>query len=178
MIKCILINDNDASEINIKKNNIAEDNLYKKCYLKNNNNFIKINNWNYKNSTIELWGKNKGLNKFKSKYELFNKLNYDIYGKSIFVMKSNENDYISLNIDIFNELENDIIKNIEFEKDKDIEVKNICKLKKKLDDLTNDNEAINNDNDNDNDNDSISSFNSELTYEAYNYSSDNSENNE
>ena len=66
-------------------------------------------------------GKNK--DQFKSKYELFNKLNYDIYGKSIFVMKSNENDYISLNIDIFNELENDIIKNIEFEKDKDIEVK-------------------------------------------------------
>ena len=28
MIKCILINDNDANEINIK-NNIAEDNLYK-----------------------------------------------------------------------------------------------------------------------------------------------------
>ena len=174
MIKCILINDNDATEINIKKNNIAEDNLYKKCYLKNNNNFIKINNWNYKNNIIELWGKNKGLNKFKSKYELFNKLNYDIYGKSIFIVKSNENDYISLNIDIFNELENDIFKNTEFEKGKDIEEKNICKLKKKDHDLSKDNEIINDNNDND----SVCSFNSELTYEAYNYSSDNSENNE
>lgn len=172
MIKCILINDNDATEINIKNNNITEDNLYKKCYLKNNNNFMKINNWNYKNNTIELWGKNKGLNKFKSKYELFNKLNYDIYGKSIFVMKSNENDYISLNIDIFNELENDIIKISELEKCKDIEVKNVYRLKKNVDDLNKDSEIINNDND------SVCSFNSELTYEAYNYSSDNSENNE
>lgn len=172
MIKCILINDNDATEINIKNNNITEDNLYKKCYLKNNNNFMKINNWNYKNNIIELWGKNKGLNKFKSKYELFNKLNYDIYGKSIFIMKSNENDYISLNIDIFNELENDIIKISELEKCKDIEVKNVYRLKKNVDDLNKDSEIINNDND------SVCSFNSELTYEAYNYSSDNSENNE
>jgi len=174
MIKCILINDNDASEINIKKNNITEDNLYKKCYLKNNNNFIKINNWSYKNNTVELWGKNKGLNKFKSNYSLFNILNYDVYGKSIFVMKSNDNDYISLNSDNFNELEKSIIKNSELEKGKDIELKNICKLKKNVDNSNKNNEIIDNDDDNDDDNYSVCSFNSELTYDAYNYSSDNS----
>jgi hypothetical protein len=184
MIKCILINENDASEINIKKNNIIEENLYKKCYLKNNNNFLKINSWDYKNNTIELWGKNKGLNKFKSKYNLFINLNYEIYGKSIFIMKDNKNEYVTLNIDNFKELEKNIIQSVELEnneliKSKENESKNSNSLKKNIDNnIIDNNDNDDNDNDNDNDNDSISSFNSELTYDVYNYLSDNSENNE
>ena len=162
MIKCILINENDATEINIKKNNIIEENLYKKYYLKNNNNFLKINSWNYKNNIIELWGKNKGLNKFKSKYNLFINLNYEIYGKSIFIMKDNKNEYVTLNIDNFKELEKNIIQNLELQnkeeiKSKENESKNSNSLKKNID---NNNDNDNNDvNDNNNDNIDISNIN-------------------
>ena len=66
MIKSILILDSSINEINIKNTNISDDILYKKCNMKNNNNFSKIFDWNYSNYRIELWGKNKGINKFKS----------------------------------------------------------------------------------------------------------------
>ena len=121
MIKSILINDNKANEINMKTNNISEENLYKKFYLKNNNNFIKIETWNYDNKKIELWGKNKGINKFNNNND------------------NNDND---------NNLNNNKKSNLLEESDDD--------------------EFLN-------DNNSIKSLDSELSYDIYNYSSDNSE---
>ena len=61
--------------------------------LDNIKNSIIIDNFN--NNIIELWGKDKGVNKFKSSFDFFTKLNLNIYGRSIFVMKNKDNNFIS-----------------------------------------------------------------------------------
>lgn len=159
MIKSILILDSSINEINIKNNNISDSILYKKCNMKNNNNFIKINDWNYNNNTIELWGKAKGVNKFKSSFDFFTKLNLNIYGRSIFVMKNKDNNFISLNNEIFNDFLNEFNENNENKNNK---------IKSTEEKNNNFNEEIIDSEDES----EISSKNSELNYEIYNYSSD------
>ena len=150
MIKCIIINNNIATENNIK--NINDDNIYKKCNFKNNTDFINIKSWDYKNNTIQLWGKSRGTSNFKSKFFIYERDNINIYGKSIFLMK-NDNDYLSLDINTFNNFFN-----ISYDNNDNNNNNN----------NNNDNNNDNNDNDN-NDNNDISS-DSELTYELYCYS--------
>lgn len=158
MIKSILILDSSINEINIKNTNISDDILYKKCNMKNNNNFSKIFDWNYSNYRIELWGKNKGINKFKSSFDFFTKLNLNIYGRCIFVMKDKDNNFISLNNEIFNNFLNQIDEN-------NVNINNKIEKVKKIQE-----EIINSEDDSESSYEA--SLNSELNYEIYNYSSD------
>lgn len=158
MIKSILILDTSINEINIKNTNISDDILYKKCNMKNNNNFSKILDWNYSNYRIELWGKNKGINKFKSSFDFFTKLNLNVYGRCIFVMKDKDNNFISLNNEIFNNFLNQIDEN-------NVNINNKIEKVKKIQE-----EIINSEDDSESSYEA--SLNSELNYEIYNYSSD------
>ena len=100
MINCILIQNNEINEVKVK--NLTEDSIYKKCNFKNDTDFSKLKIWNYDNFSIELWGKNKGFSNSLSNFELFKNNGLNIYGKSIFLMKNDEDKYISLNKENFN----------------------------------------------------------------------------
>ena len=162
MIKSILILYSSINEINIKNTNISDDILYKKCNMKNNNNFSKIFDWNYSNYRIELWGKNKGINKFKSSFDFFTKLNLNIYCRCIFVMKDKDNNFISLNNEIFNNFLNKIDEN---NVNVNVNINNKIEKVKKIQE-----EIINSEDDSESSYET--SLNSELNYEIYNYSSD------
>ena len=155
MIKTILIIDSSLNEINIKTNNISDETIYKKCNLKSNINFNKIKEWEFNENTIELWGKSKGISKFKNNFDFFTKHNLDIYGKSIFIMKNKNKEFISLiekDFHIFLN-ENDKI-NITNQENNYINKENLIE------------------NDDEDEVESIISIGSELNYEIYNYSSD------
>ena len=96
MISCIIINKNDIEEIRVK--NLTESIIYKKCNYKIDKDFDKIFSWNNGENIIELWGKNTGKN--KNDYSIFKDNNLNVYGKSIFLQKNNEN-FISLSKDDF-----------------------------------------------------------------------------
>jgi len=162
MINCILIQNSEINEVKVK--NLSEDIIYKKCNFKNDSDFSKIKIWNHEDYIIELWGKSKGFSNSLSIFKLFKNNNLHIYGKSIFIMKSNENKYVSLNKDNFINFFNlDIIDTIDKEivklKD-DNEIVNIKELQTKDQDETDINSEY--------------SYNSELTYELYEYSDDES----
>lgn len=161
MIKTILIIDSSINEINIKTNNISNETIYKKCNLKSNSNFNMIKEWNFnENTTIELWGKTKGIQKFKSNFEFFIKNNLNIYGKSIFIMKNKNKEFVSLIDRDFEYFLNENNKRSE---------KN-----EKKNNISEESESFekNEDNEENEDNESVKSLGSELHYEIYNYSSD------
>ena len=165
MINCILIQNNEIIEVKVK--NLTEDTIYKKCNFKNMTDFSKIRSWDYKNNFIELWGKNKGFSNSLSNFELFKNNGLNIYGKSIFLIRSNEGKYLSLTKDNFINYFNlnliDEVEKVIDEKDKnilkeeEIEEKIVLKKEKEKEE---------------NDKDSEYSYNSELTYELYEYSDD------
>lgn len=155
MINCILIQNNEINEVKVK--NLTEDNIYKKCNFKNNTDFGKLKIWNSNDFSIELWGKNKGLSNSLSSFELFKNNNLNIYGKSIFLMKNKESKYISLNKENFNTYFS-IINNVESK----IVEENSNEFKKVKEDLETKEDDENSD----------YSYNSELTYELYEYSDD------
>lgn len=166
MINCILIQNNEINEIKVK--NLTEDSIYKKCNFKNNTDFNKLKIWNYENFSIELWGKNKGFSNSLSNFELFKNNDLNIYGKSIFLMKNNESKYVSLNkenfsnyFNIINNVESQILENEnnEFKNEKDLEVKENKENKEDEENC---------------DENSEYSYNSELTYELYEYSDEES----
>lgn len=157
MINCILIQNNNINELKVR--NLTEDSIYKKCNFKNNIDFIKIKTWNYKNNIIELWGKNKGFSSSLSEFELFINNSINVYGKSIFLMRSDEDKYISIDKDNF------------------VEFLNLNNIKKNenvyIEDVENeDNQNNINDINNEDKNSECSEFsnNSELTLELYEYS--------
>lgn len=172
MINCILINnDINNNVLEIKVKNLTEESIFKKCNFKSDKYFSKIKEWKIENNNIELWGKNMGNKNLKNNWDFFNKENVNIYGKSIFVIKNNENEYISLSKDY---LYNKVINNInELSCEKDIINENNISSNKALtnkEDLNDDKD----DYDDDDDESIISdySFNSELSYEIYCYSDD------
>ena len=163
MINCILIQNNEINEVKVK--NLTEDSIYKKCNFKNDTDFSKLKIWNYENFSIELWGKNKGFSNSLSNFELFKNNGLNIYGKSIFLMKNDEDKYISLNkenfnnyFNIINDVESKIIddENNESKNKEDLESKEIKENEENCDE------------------NSEYSYNSELTYELYEYSDDES----
>lgn len=165
MIKTILIIDGSINEINIKTNNISNETIYKKCNLKSNSNFNMIKEWNFNvNTKIELWGKTKGIQKFKSNFEFFIKNNLNVYGKSIFIMKNQNKEFVSLTDRDFEYFLNENNKRSE--------------LNEKKNNISGESERFekNEDNVDSEDNESVKSLGSELHYEIYTYSSD--ENNE
>ena len=162
MLSCIFINDsNTISEIRVK--NITCDNLYKKCNYKNNENFVKILEYNYEDNILELWGKNKGLNKYKNNHDFLKNQNIEAYGKCIIVMMCNNN-YTSLNLSYFNIFYNNILNNKVNEPNKDNE----------YNEDTKDDEDISEEKEEHINEDKCSeySYNSELSYDLYCYSDD------
>jgi len=94
MLNCLIIKDNEISTINTKY--LSEDNIYKKCGYKSNNNFKKILEHKLNdNIKLELWGKTEGLNKYlnNNKFLLDNK--YNIYNKCILIASNNKKEYVS-----------------------------------------------------------------------------------
>ena len=183
MINCILIN-NDINDnvVEIKVKNLTEETIYKKCNFKNAKDFNKIKEWNIDNNNIELWGKINGNKNLKNNWDFFNRENLNIYGKSIFIMKHANNAYISLSKDyLYNNIislkENTIsIENNQHngnnENKNENDEHNENKNEYKNYDINGDNI---NDDINDDDNESIVSnysYNSELSYELYSYSDD------
>ena len=160
MINCIYVKDNTINENKIK--NISEDIIFKKCHYKNSTDFLKIKSWDYNgDQCIELWGKNKGLNYNKSNFIIFKNYNIDIFGKSIFLMKQKSNDkYISLNYNEFINFFKLDEKNEQSEKNEPSEKNELSEKNEKDKDKDNDDEL------------SEYSYNSELSYELYCYSSD------
>lgn len=159
MINCILIQNSEINEVKVK--NLSEDIIYKKCNFKNDSDFSKIKIWNHEDYIIELWGKSKGFSNSLSIFKLFKNNNLNIYGKSIFIMKSNENKYVSLNKDNF------------------INYFNLDNIDKEIVNLKEDNEPVilkelQSKEQEENDINSEYSYNSELTYELYEYSDDES----
>lgn len=180
MINIIIINNDSLLEHKTKDLNV--DNIYKKCNYKSNKDFINIYKNKYESNILELWGKNKGNNKSINNNEILKLFNVQVYGKCILLLKDNNNDFQSLNI---NDLNNYLINKHNFDylekNNKNLNNKN---LNNKNDDLNNNsciiNESLNdlnlnNTNTNNDDNESIysESLNSELSYELYDYSSDN-----
>ena len=162
MISCIIIqNNNNINESRVK--NLTEDTIYKKCNYKSGNDFIKIKCWEYEDNVIELWGKNKGQENLKSNFVFFKDNDINIYGKCIFLMK-NSDKYRSLNREVF--IDYFDIKEEEKEGKEELVVKVAKKDKEKEVDLC---ELVD---DSDSDNDSNYSYNSEISYELYCYSSD------
>jgi hypothetical protein len=99
MLICIIIKNDNISENKIK--NVCEENIYKKCGYKNNDNFNKKFEWEYlDNFIIELWGKNE--TKSENNFTIFKKYDIKIGSKSIFLLKNkNNNIYYSLKYDDF-----------------------------------------------------------------------------
>lgn len=147
MISCILLQNNEYTSINVK--NLDETNMYKKCSLKNDNNFKKLKEIESNDGTIELWGKDKGLSNSKNKSDILYNLELDIYGKCILVLKKNET-YISLT-------KNNLLNVLNLEEDN--ETKTNVDNKNDIENVENNIEV-------------------ELTYDAYEYSDDEYNNDE
>lgn len=117
MISVIIINKKGI--LNEKKvKNINEENLYKKCNLKNNNNFNCHIKYNSTKGKIQLWGKDKDRESLKNIYEFPNKV-IQLYG-NILVVNKNKDEFINITIDEFlnimkRENLNNIIEDIEEE---------------------------------------------------------------
>jgi hypothetical protein len=165
MINCVLINNNEITEIKVK--NLTENTIYKKCNFKSDKDFQLIKSFNYDLNEIELWGKILGQSNLKNDFPYFINNNLSIYGKCIFIMKKSDK-YISLNKEFFIKF----LENTDKIDNTNNSVNNLTNKptnKPKNNDKTEDNSS---DDNSEEDVDSECSFNSELSYELYEYSDD------
>lgn len=90
---------------NLKIQSIKEfdqENLYKKCGFKNDNNFNLIHTWNVEINEIKflkLFGKTKGKANFENKYEFPDPVNDLIFGNSLLVGFDTSQKCISINLE-------------------------------------------------------------------------------
>ena len=104
MISCITLKNNSFKQFKIK--NVEEENIYKKCGYKSANNFSKLYTWNIDASTqLELWSKLDSASKVYNQHSIFLKhaINVNSNNKCIFLLKSNGN-YSNLDGKLFNEI--------------------------------------------------------------------------
>ncbi len=89
MIKVLIINNNDKCYKKMK--DINDENLYKKCGFKSNDNFVKLFSHNRNNNIdYEFWGKNDG--KCNVRYN-FNNI---VYYNKLLIIKKENNEFINL----------------------------------------------------------------------------------
>ena len=173
MLKSIIISNEEINEIKIK--NLTDDNIFKKCGYKNNNNFKKLYNWEFTDSiTIELWGKEE-LKKPVSQFSIFSKYNIKTSNKSLFLLRDNKaNKFNSLSLkeflNFFKLVNNDFENNDELITEETIESVNNVNLNQKI--LRDNNQEFEKQLD---DNHSETSLNSELTFDLYCYSDENND---
>ena len=166
MLTCITVKNENIEKIKIK--NISEENIYKKCNYKNNDDFEKIKEWPNNNNYIELWGKKNGRKGSENTNELLTNNIIDkttiLYGKSIFLMRDQEKKFISLQLDELNNFFSDLKLNESSINNSEVNnIHNIVEKDKEIEDKEAENIEID-------DNESEYSYNSELTYELYSYS--------
>ena len=97
MINILSLNNDLINEIKVK--NMDDANIYRKCGYKNTNDFIKLYSGNYKNNVLEIWGKNKGLQKYKNAHTIFDILYLSlnvVTSSSTFIVFPKYN-YVSIN---------------------------------------------------------------------------------
>tara|TARA_B100001093_G_scaffold502735_1_gene556126 strand:- start:1629 stop:2141 length:513 start_codon:yes stop_codon:yes gene_type:complete len=169
MLKSIIISNEEINEIKIK--NLTDDNIFKKCGYKNNNNFKKLYDWEFTNSiTLELWGKEK-LKKLESKFSIFSKYNIKTTGKTLFLLRdNNENKFKPLSLTEFSNFFK--LNNIEFENHDEETIESNIEVNSKIlnQKILTDKEIYEKEQC---DNESHSSLNSELTLDLYCYSDEN-----
>ena len=99
MISSILIKNDEISCIKIK--NFTLDNIYKKCGFKSGDNFAKAYEWNYlDNSKLELWGKVNSNKSCKNNNTFLTSNNITIYGKGILLLNRDDS-YVSISHEEF-----------------------------------------------------------------------------
>ena len=168
MINILSLNNDSINEIKVK--NMDDANIYKKCGYKNTNDFIKLYSGNYKNNVLEIWGKNKGLQKYKNAHTIFDILKIDAFGKCVVILKNDNGNFISITNTILKEFFLINFKkqlNISSsESDKETYEEEETKIETKQSTNTSAKQNIEKD-ESDNESD-----NSELSYDLYNYSDD------
>ena len=103
MISCITLKNSSFKLLKIK--NVDEENIYKKCGYKSSNNFSKLYTWTIDTSVeLELWSKVDSASKVYNQHSIFLKyaISVNSNNKCIFLLKSNNN-YINLDGKYFNE---------------------------------------------------------------------------
>ena len=151
MINILSLNNDLINEIKVK--NMDDANIYRKCGYKNTNDFIKLYSGNYKNNVLEIWGKNKGLQKYKNAHTIFDILKIGAFGKCVIILKSDNGNFISIT-NSGSENEQETLEQETYEKETKIETKQSTKQNIEKDESDNE------------------SDNSELSYDLYNYSDD------
>ena len=80
----------------LKVKNLSRDILHKKCNFKNNNNFLKLTEWDVKingnNIFVELWGKNNGRAGSENKYDFPPPVDNTLLFGNCALIQKNEND--------------------------------------------------------------------------------------
>ena len=171
MINILSLNNDSINEIKVK--NMDDANIYRKCGYKNTNDFIKLYSGNYKNNVLEIWGKNKGLQKYKNAHTIFDILKIDAFGKCVVILKNDNGNFISITNTILKEF---FLVNFKkqlnisgSESDKEtFEEETKIETKQSTNTSTNTSTKQNTEKD-ESDNESD---NSELSYDLYNYSDD------
>jgi hypothetical protein len=103
MISCITLKNDTFKQFKIK--NVDEENIYKKCGYKSSNNFSKLYTWTIDTSVeLELWSKVDSVSKVYNQHSIFLKyaISVNSNNKCIFLLKSNNN-YTNLDGKYFNE---------------------------------------------------------------------------
>lgn len=173
MISCITFKSGSFKLVKIK--NVDEENIFKKCGYKSSNNFNKLYNWKVDDiRSLELWSKSDNVCKVFSQHTIFTKysINVNSNNKCIFLLKK-ANDYISLDGNFFTSFFsiNDVIESGSCNNDENmhnlIADNNTKNPKNQIETKNNDDKSsavltTNNNEDCD--------INSELSYELYCYS--------
>ena len=101
----IILVDKEGKLNSQKIKDFKEENLYKKCGFKNDNNFYMIHSWQLNNcgdvAFINLYAKRKGKSTFENQYEFPHPINLILFGNAILVGYSFDKKPISLYIDIW-----------------------------------------------------------------------------
>lgn len=169
MISCITFKNGSFKQLKIK--NVDEENIFKKCGYKSSNNFNKLYTWKVDDiKTFELWSKTDKLCKVFNQHTIFSKhnINVNINNKCIFLLK-NAKDYISLDSKFFTAFFgiNDVIETGSSSSDDPMhdvsDDTNTKNPKNQMDTKNNDDKTTTNKNED-------CEVNSELSYELYCYS--------
>ena len=103
MYVILLIKSNgDIVEKNVK--NIDEDSIYKFCNYKNNNDFKYLHNYKYNDSKFYIYGKVNGRANSENKYDLPPPIDTNLYFGTLCIIKKQENNYSSTNIEEWNKV--------------------------------------------------------------------------
>ena len=103
MISCITLKNDTFKQFKIK--NVDGENIYKKCGYKSSNNFSKLYTWTIDSGLeLELWSKVDSASKVYNQHSIFLKyaINVNSNNKCIFLLKSNNN-YTNLDGKYFND---------------------------------------------------------------------------